>query len=282
MIGYLGTMLLGLAVSYGLWPSMYKHIFQGYRGKEAFANFQGDSSHVLDCVKVINGELFAGQNILVLVMVAAVIALIAFDRKRMDRNGGIFRKPDYAIAFMAVACIGDLLIVSKVAPYQKDRYYFNIVPLILLIIVLLIGKISENQKSYVRMAAMILLTGLVFGSYATNTVQYLYPEYKESVRMSEEMAEIPVVLLTNKNARYTSNCACYYFLNGQIVYPIDQEGIKTIQAAFDEIGYHGKAVVYIDNTLDADAMLEEIRNGSSWSSATFLYDVERCKAFLLE
>lgn len=75
-VKYTITMFLGIICSYVIWPSMYNHIFHGYRGNQAFRNLKEREifSFLDDFTNMLNNEVFSGQlRGIVLIILSLVI-----------------------------------------------------------------------------------------------------------------------------------------------------------------------------------------------------------------
>lgn len=308
IVGYAITMLSGLITSFLLWPSMYNHIFQNYRGKEAFDNFGSVSSEsrVKAFVTLIDKELFAGMGSIILILFGILVFLILFgcfykvkrlnftkesvlsyelERKKMpEKISGEMGVHFWIWLDFAVAVCFDILIISKIAPYKVDRYVFNVFPLIVLLVVVLalhlLRKISLNR--ILKVCGIVLVIVIVLVGYKTTGVAYLYKGTADKLNMAKQYSDLPVILLTYENARFTSNCESIYFQNGQEVYPIDATGIEKISSALQEVG-STSFILYIDkNYSDVDAVLQQVKEQTDAEETKWLYSTNVCAVYRVD
>lgn len=126
---------------------------------------------------------------------------------------------------------------------------------------------------------MIFITLL---GYFTTGVGYLYKGVKQNLETSDFYAELPVVLLTNNNARFTSCNDALYFLNGQDVYPINEEGITKINAALQEINA-ASFILYVDKTYNSvDEQLESVKRSVGTNKSKWIYSTNVSAVYLIE
>lgn len=155
LIRYIGTMLLSAISSIIIFPAMLDHLFRSGRGVEAQGNlfeFDGYLDNLVVFCKIIDNQLFTGTFVLILLATAAVSVLIYFLKKRIDLS---FWKKTCFILFV---CVGYVLIVAKLAPYQVDRYVMPIYPLVYM---LTVGIVYCLMKSlfFAKVALSLCLIG---------------------------------------------------------------------------------------------------------------------------
>lgn len=274
MIEYTSVMIGGLISSYLLWPRMYFQIFKGYRGEEAFNNFRTNDNFFVDFIRIINNNLFSGKIILLCIILFVIllagicykairIMLIKKQGKHIDSNYINKIRPtikEMILVNIFVAVLGDLLIVGRISPYKTDRYLFNIMPFIILLSVLLTLYIAKYVYS-IKIINIILVSVIavfVVGSYSTTGVNYLYTGNDQKFEIINEKVADPIVLITDNNRRYISNCASIYFQNGQKVYSTDQLGIELILEALTLVEHNNEFLIFIDPKLSEDEILGRI------------------------
>ena len=126
---FVSTFGVSAGISIALYPTMLHHIFGTSRGVEARENFSAAGGY-FEKLKtmwgLLDSQLFT--NLFVLIFAALVIlALLSIACKKE-----ISKEPFGKIGVILFACLGYFLIVTKIAPYQIDRYLMPIYPLLYL------------------------------------------------------------------------------------------------------------------------------------------------------
>lgn len=213
-----------IAVSFVCFPKMIDHIFSGYRGKEAFSNLSQsnqDVEKVKKVLSIISHQLFNGWAKL-LVIILVLIALYLFITRvilkitvapgkenitlkievRCSRQFVIdLSKENLLIIAAMTVSLGYIFVVTKIAPYQTDRYYMCIYPILTLSVV---GIFYKIVGSMLRTANVVLIVVAVFCtlsvglSHKTETVNYLYLNHGQRTEELEDYSDFPVIMLNNQ------------------------------------------------------------------------------------
>ncbi len=128
---YLASIFISAAISLGIYPSMWTHIFKGGRGVEAGANFlsfQGYWEDLKVMWKILDGQLFTRM----LIPLLGLLLLLAVLLYRNKRKAEIMNAKIIFLGFVAVFYF---LLLTKITPYLMDRYIVPIYPLIYLLAV---------------------------------------------------------------------------------------------------------------------------------------------------
>lgn len=305
-IEYTITMFLGLLSSYVIFPSMYNQIFKEYRGNEAFENIKSafDFGRLRNFVNLLSREIFSGKlkllvfGILVLFLTGIFIHLYQIEykpsemgevrfvisRRRIEKISIKITKKVIFIFFLLVTIILDILVISKIAPYQSDRYIFNIQPIAILIVVvmgsILCGWISKRYD--LKILCIIVMSLITISGYFVTGVGYLYKGGNERIEIANSYADLPIILLTYNNARFTSCNDAFYFQNGQNVYPIDEKGIDEIYKVLDEV-QASSFILHIDKSYDSvDDQLAMIKNNVGAIKSKWIYSTNSSAVYLIE
>lgn len=284
---YTAVALSALLSCFAVWPVMYQQIFNGYRGAEAFENLGGDFdfSRLKDFFNILNREVFAGR--LCFILLFLFICFLAAWSPHRFRTGGMLKtdRNGYVMFwfFLLIAVILDFAMIAKIAPYRTDRYIFNLYALVILEITAAgkacCGRIPKQAAIKTGCAAVMLF--LTVHGYFTEGVGYLYKGTEEKLQIAGSYADLPVVLLTDHNRRYVSCGAAFYFLHGQDVYPIEEEGIEELGKALKEVSV-SSFLLYVDRSYeDIDGQLCAIKEHVGAEYAEWKYDTETCSVFLV-
>lgn len=182
------TLALGICVSVILFPTMLKHIFFGGRGVEARNNFIAGENYLGNLKKmysILDAQMFGGM---LLILILGITILII---TRKLRGGG--QNPVKGLSLLFV-CGGYFFLVTKVAPYQTDRYLMPIYPFIYFFIIgnlyLLLAKYMKPKWS--GLFCIILFGWMSIVNLKRDQFPYLYDkstrehnaimnEYKENL-----------------------------------------------------------------------------------------------------
>ena len=192
LLRYAAAEVGAIAVSVAYFPSMLYHIFSGYRGEQAMENaLSGDGylSHVRTVASIISRGLFNGWIFELLLILALLLLIRCVGRLcRPSGSGGgaeaflDWRREGLPLAALGLTACGYILVIARVAPYQVDRYYLCVYPLIVLLMVhgaFAAGKGFLKKRGVLLGLLAVLFLGVTALSYQRQTVNYLYPEFAE-------------------------------------------------------------------------------------------------------
>ena len=171
-----------------IFPAMWKHIFNDYRGEGARKNlmqFSGFKGALKNMFGFVNEQLFGGC--LVLLLVLAVILAVVYLRK-----SGKFPWRELGKLFPALFMAGGyFVLVTKIAPYTTDRYLMPIYPISYLIAVgglcWILGKFVKRRIVWAVCGAVFL--GLSVNEFANGIPHYAYADFKPHLELAEEYSD---------------------------------------------------------------------------------------------
>lgn len=305
IVKYTAVMIGGLVGSYGIWPTMYKQVFKGYRGDEAFANLKSgfEINRLRTFIGWISKELFAGKLKLVLIatLILSIMGIfihlfqVGYSNDGTGKIRLIISKRNipkieieisenvFAWLFVFFATVMNLIMIAKIAPYQSDRYILNIQAVIVMLfisfVIILCKWIGKNKVGIFVLLMMIFITIL---SYFVSGVGYLYKGVNEKLETANLYSDLPVILVTYKNARFTSCNEALYFQNGQMVYPIDENGICNIDDVLQEIDA-AAFILYVDKSYDnVDDKLQAVKNNVGTDKSKWIYSTNVSAVYMIE
>lgn len=305
-IEYTITMFLGLLSSLAIWPYMYKQVFGGYRGDEAFENLKSVSvfSYLRDFIKLISNALFAGKLkivsffLIILILIGFFLHIfqveclssemgrfhIEISKKKIQKINIVVTEQFFRCFFIFVALVLDIAVIAKISPYRSDRYILNIYPIAILVLVVFVINLCEwiTKKQGVKLLCFIVMLVITIDGYFGAGVGYLYKGTGEKLEIAKSYADLPVILLTENNARFTSCNEAIYFQDGQKVYPTDESGIAGINVALDEVG-EGSFILYVDKYYDdVDSRLNAVKENVNADNSKWIYSTNKCAVYLIE
>ncbi len=167
---YLGTVGVSACVSVGLFPAMLKHIFCGGRGVEARTNFISGENYLTNLKKmfsILDSQMFYGMFVILAVGIVILIMVRELRGGQRDWIRG---------AILLFVSGGYFFLVTKVAPYQTDRYLMAIYPLIYMFVIgnlyLLIRKYIGSKLTVI--CCVVLFGGLSVLNLRKTPLPYLY------------------------------------------------------------------------------------------------------------
>lgn len=145
---YLGTVFASAAVSLILWPAMLHHLFGGVRGEEAqenFLSFSGYFADLKEMFRLISNEMFTNLLPVILGALGLLVLLVYWKERTVGKR--LWKK----MSPLLFAGTGYFLLVTKVAPYQVERYVMPLYPFVLLVVAavayLLLAKFVPQKLS---------------------------------------------------------------------------------------------------------------------------------------
>ena len=186
---YVATAAISAGGSVVLYPTMIKHIFGTTRGDEAIENLTSAEGYLEKLGKMwrlLDSQMFT--NLFAVLLLGMVILLLIARFRGKKKVDGMLVNKAAAVLF---ASAGYFMVVTKVAPYQIDRYIMPVYPLVYLLV---IGTMYYLMQVVVPKKAAILLCVLGFGGLsAVHMLHSNIPHtYSEDVVISPrlEVAEI--------------------------------------------------------------------------------------------
>ena len=246
-----------------LFPRMWFQLFGGERGGEAVANM-ADSDFFLEHLKTVGGIICAnlfGKKLIVIVLFFIVFALIIMflhknvmhwsvkkEQKSLVLQSNIYlnkkmelQLKSKAIRYWMIAftALMYLLLVVKLAPYQVDRYYMCIYPLIILLVVGFLFKalnyIVNNKKTVYRITAALCLM-LCVVSYLIQPVDYVYANSVERVEAVKAYYDYPVILINGLTFDAATDVFVFEYQHNKAVYRCrwgDYSGLANAASTYD-------------------------------------------------
>lgn len=219
-------------------PMIYQIIGDGYRGKEAFQNAassDGTMESLQKVASIISNQNSSGGLKQLIIISILIVVLFAVNRYFLhlkincDKCGrqlvlkfDVYLEKEFTWNFsfnelpyviILVTAVGYYVLVAKIAPFQVDRYYMCIYPLVSLLMAKLmfmtlgVFKLSMQKKvlSFILIIAVINISGQI-----TQNVNYLYEERIERNKL-HEYKELPVIIINGTYSWYPTAWLYEYF-----------------------------------------------------------------------
>lgn len=254
LLKYLGIILASVGVSLAIWPSMIRHLFGGVRGKEAQGNlltFNGYFSDLQEMIRILNNEMFTKM---LFVILAGMALLLVINYVKGHRAAKDFL---YKIAVVAFVCSIYLLLVTKLAPYQVERYVMPLYPLVYLLVVCGCMKLLSGLIPQKFAAAICILgfAGLSLIHIFLSGVPYTYEKNHDNIErfaITEEYGDGYALYISD-------NGECHQFYSAQVLkkyrsyyHVYDLNSIDQVKKDMDLLEGEEAIIVYVSKTRDME------------------------------
>lgn len=280
MLGcYMATEIGAVAAAELLFPRMFVRLLFGDRGTEALENMLHGTNYISQLrtvLEIISRELFGGYGAVVLA-VSTVLLLAAVVKKK-----GFCLTDGFALLLLAVAG-GYILAVTKIAPYQVDRYFMCIFPLLILYSVYgvcrgLLVLFRENRAGAAA-AAAVLVAFTVFCTIM-GEVSYVYPDGADRAEVLEAYEDLPVVALNGDDYNDSVLQWAFEFRNFDHVFLCRNNELADIAIAAEDGMLDGGFLLYVhQDTTGEEELFAQISQRielENWSEIT---DTQECRVF---
>ncbi len=293
-IQYCITMAITAVIAIGIYPAMLKHIFGGYRGDETMDHLKGGFSDFLNAFQTISKEVLkdifgnaAVGAVVIGIVILFVLAIhiksyIKWVRQRRGENAAEAAadevKDKYTKIRLRIAVavlVGYYLLIVKATPIQDFRYFAPIYPLIIMIVLLELYRMTRRfiPNRNVTYAVLLVIALLPTTLYLINDTPM---EKSDAEVISDEYADNDLVLILNDPTDGVTNYIAlsnYYQIKKYnkfyIIYATELEPVTDPTLLTEK-----QLVVTIYNAVDEDAMLEFVKKSTGLKQATYLYSGE--------
>lgn len=287
LIKYLMSIAASAGICLAVWPTMLKHLFSGVRGKEAQSNFfalDGYLSDLKEMFRVMNNDLFTK---LLPVILVGMLGVFVIYRKKSGTIDKTLCKKRVMVLFV---CAGYFFVVTKVAPYQMDRYLMPIYPLVYLLVV---GIACELLQKFLSKKAACILCILGFGGLSVihivhSGIPYTYvknPNNIERQALVEEYKEDYALYISD-------NGECHHFTSAQVLrnykafyHVYDLSSVEQTKNDIKNVYEDKELVVYVTNTLDMDMVnefVQQVFDGQNLDEHNLLDEDEEWNVYLIK
>ena len=191
---YIGSMGVAGGLTYLIFPGIIAHLFSASRGAEGLENFQrGFEVHwqnLREYCQIVNEQLFGGFFWILLIAAAVILVVVVIKEKKTVKIPE--RIWDLCIGFLPTT--GYILIVSKVAPYNTDRYIMAVFAMIIAAILLGLNwffDVCLGSKQKIKHTAFILVcVGMLGSIWHGFRWPYLYLSAEEHINKIAEYSDV--------------------------------------------------------------------------------------------
>lgn len=294
-IEYVVVVGTSVIASLVIWPDFFADLFGGYRGDEAINNFINSNlwENTKRFVNIVDEELFSNTwNLLLNVgwVKAVLFVLILFTGIYIIKN---WHKMITVVKLNAeVLAVGHIILtvcayfftIVKVAPYQTDRYIFNLFPLIALVYVFIILKIicKMKRQMLIKSIVAVVLIFMVFLGYREAQINYLYTGTDRNIDIINQYENIPAIVITHNNRRYVSCETSLYFKEICATYPTDIQGINALSNACTSDYKNEQYLLFVDKSLsDVESVTDQVMDCLKTKSQEYLFTTGTCDVYII-
>lgn len=272
------TVILGMITGVLYYPACVSHIFRGYRGPEAIAEFGSVSNTGMRIGffgELLNRFTFGGSLYLILLLILVLALTCIFFQKTKTAIPSNFRDhwENYKkLYFLLFICAGYFLIVAKTAllnAEEANRYelpVYGLIPLVVLWILdtfwekilayfpLREGKVRIQEMGLWATTAIIVICQLF--ALSKGEVQFLYPKDKDQVAFAKEHQDSTVLYLYSPNNQWMIWDEAEELMQYQEIYFVNLADTSPIQ---DQKLLAAKEIyVYASRMDEAMTVMEEL------------------------
>lgn len=276
LLAYCMVELVSLFAAYKAFPYMRGHIFSGGRGQEAFASFFSLTTlgqwfaSLLRVVQLL-GAQFGGALLWLALWIAAAILL--------RRRGTKIQGDGLFVLFLVLASAAYVLVISKIAPFEVDRYYVLIYAPMILASAKLLACLSGDSPRGELLMTLVLVPVAV--AHFTDPNGYLYADNAARTEALASTAGLPAVVLNNGGYEVAADLFLTEFAQREAVYQTKDAGSAAdLQSAAAARDLHDGFVLYGYN-YTADELLALARSALDVKDAVLLTDGSSCPTYYI-
>ncbi len=287
---YLLTALGSAGCCLLLYPTMLKHLLSTSRGMEArenFVNSAGYGEKLRAMWRLMDSQLFSNLFLIIFVLLLVIMVILCYNFKK-NVTLGCMRQ----IGVLVFSCAGYFFLVTKIAPYQVDRYLMPMYPIIYMVV---IGVFYQVLEKLVPIRAAIIMSVVLFGGLSAvhlfhSDIPYTYSEdivITPRLDIAEEYEECYAIYIAEREEdipkyydimQVLSMHKGYYYID-------DTARMNEIKEDMGRLANEKKVVVYVDNKIKSEKIKEDIQTylmSSNLSEIKLLYEDEKWELYLIE
>lgn len=285
---FVGTFAVSAAVSIGCYPTMVYHIFGTSRGVEARENLSqagGYLGNLKTMWGLLDSQLFTNMFVLILFGCVLLILISKVCKKPLSKE------PMWKIGVILFACCGYFLVVTKIAPYQIDRYLMPIYPLIYMVV---IGVVFGLMKLWIPKKVAAALCILGFGGLSVihmvhSAIPYTYAKDEVVIprlQLAEEYSDAYAVYVGNEEDMYDYFNAVQVLKEYKGFYNIGNlNNVEEIKNGMEQLEAEDTLLLYVNHEVDFGEVIfciNEVFPEAGFTGESLLHTDEEWKVYLIE
>ena len=288
VVCFVATFAVSAGVCIGLYPTMLYHIFGTSRGVEARENLNAAGGY-FEKLKtmwgLLDSQLFTNLFVVILLGIAVLVLLSITGKKQLSKE------PLGKIGVILFACLGYFLLVTKIAPYQIDRYLMPIYPLIYLVV---IGVVYGLLKKWIPERAAAVLCILGFGGLSAvhmvhSSIPYTYTKdaaVSPRLEFAEEYSECYALYIGEEEDMYDYFNVVQVLKEHQGFFNISNlSNVSEVEKKLGNMETEDKFVLYVNDESDFGEVvffINELFPEADFTGESLLHTDEEWKVYLIE
>ena len=285
---FAGTFAVSAGVSIGCYPTMMHHIFGTSRGVEARENLSSAGGYLRNLKTMwglLDSQLFTNLFVLILLGIVFLILVSKMWKKELSKE------PVWKLGVILFACCGYFMIVTKIAPYQIDRYLMPIYPLIYMAV---IGVVLGLMKVWIPKKVAAALCVLGFGGLSAihmvhSAIPYTYAKDEVVVprlELAEEYSDAYALYIGEEEDMYDYFNVVQVLKEYKGFYNIGNlNDIEEIQTGMEKLEAEDRLLLYVNHGTDFGEVIfciNEVFPDSGFTGESLLHTDEEWKVYLIE
>lgn len=284
---YMLTEIGAVAAAELLFPRMVVRLFFGDRGSEALGNLVDGSGYISQLkavLEIINRELFGGYGLAVLavsIVCLLISAVLCNSRKQKPFPSGQY------VTLLLLTSVFYILAVTKIAPYQVDRYFMCIFPLVSICAVyglyccaLAISTALPKNTRACTITAAVVLAVFTLSNTASGDISYIYSDGAERAAVLSQYKELPVIALNGDEYNDSVLQWAFEFQNYEDVFLCNNNGFSDLNLVSQDRRLKNGFLLYVhQEQMEAEDLFARICEYLDVDSYTEITDIQQCRVF---
>ena len=275
LFDYLKLMIFTALFYISVWPFVFKHMFGTGRGGEAFTNAVAPSFWE-DFKKFIQILNISMGNIIFYIFIALAIICIIIAKKD-------FIKRYKNICMIIFVSVFYFVVISKIAPFQTDRYIAPIFPLFIVTFIVMLYKICmrlNNKRIYLFTFIFTLLCisladnikNVLYSHDASyNDINYLYRISEERREHWDENKDKKCIMIHSLEWEFLRNLPDYK--NYKETAFVNINDIKKLKED-DNLKNENEFILYIHEGLNTEQILCDLKETIDFNDSKLLISAD--------
>lgn len=285
---FVATFAVSAGICIGLYPTMLYHIFGTSRGVEARENLNAAGGY-FEKIKtmwgLLDSQLFTNLFIVILLGIMVLLLISAVGKKQLSKE------PFGKIGVILFACLGYFLLVTKIAPYQIDRYLMPIYPLIYLVV---IGAVYGLLKKWIPVKVAAVLCILGFGGLSAihmvhSSIPYTYAKdtaVSPRLDMAETYSDFYAIYVGEEEDMYDYFHVVQVLKEHKGFYNISNlKKVEKIRKNMECLEGEDQILLYVNHDMDFGEVIfsmNEVFPEAGFTGESLLYTDEEWNVYLIE
>ena len=284
---YMLTEISAVAAAELLFPRMVVRLFFGDRGSEALGNLVDGSGYISQLkavLEIINRELFGGHGLAVLavsIVCLLISAVLCNSRKQKPFPGGQY------VTLLLLTAAFYIMAVTKIAPYQVDRYFMCIFPLVSICAVyglyccaLAISTALPRSTRACTITAAVVLAVFTLSNTVSGDISYIYSDGAERAAVLSQYKELPVIALNGDEYNDSVLQWAFEFQNYEDVFLCNNNGFSDLNLVSQDRRLKNGFLLYVhQEQMEAEDLLARISEYLDVDSYPEITDIQQCRVF---